>query len=149
MKIEASKSQFSASFVKWAILAAFLAFLPACSTAPGEGSGITLTAPRSFSETLVYGYRTNALVRRSAASALQAGVISKSDAQHVLDTTNTVRSALDEARKAGCPALTKEPQDGDKPACLEGLPDSTVGKLRFAVGLADQAFGFLKALGVK
>lgn len=131
------------------IALSIFALLPACSTAPGQGSGVTISAPRTFGESLVYGYRTNALVRRSAASALQAGVISKSDAQHVLETTNTVRSALDEARKAGCPELTKEPADTDKPACLEGLPDTVTGKLKFATGLADNAFSFLKALGVK
>lgn len=121
--------------------------LTSCSTAPGQGSGVTITAPRTFSETLVYGYSTNAVVRRSAASALQSGLIRKSDAEQVLATTNTVRSALDEARKAGCPAMTTDPKEGDKPACLEGLPDTVVGKLKFAVGLADQAFAYLKTLG--
>jgi hypothetical protein len=130
------------------ITAVFLAVaLLGCTATPGPSSGVSLTPPRTFGETLVYGYTTNAAVRRAAASALNAGIIKRTDASQVLTTTNTARAALDEARKAGCPSFTTEPKESDKPACLEGLPDTTVGKLKFAVGLADQAFAFLKTLG--
>lgn len=117
----------------------------------GPSTGVQLQSPvvlpKSFGESLIYGYVTNAAARRGATAGLNAKLISKSDAQHVLDTTNTVRTALDEARKAGCPAMTTEPKDGDKPACLDNLPPTLTGKLTFAVGLADQAFGFLKTVG--
>lgn len=129
-----------------------VALLTGCAStgtpsAPGQGSSAPITVPRDFGEGLVYGYTTNATVRRGAAAALNAGIISKADAQHVLNTTNTVRTALDEARKAGCPAMPTEPKENDKPACLSGLPATTVGKLSFAVGLADQALAFLKTSG--
>lgn len=121
---------------------AALVLLAACA------AGNMLT-PKTYGETMIYGYTTNAQVRRGAAVALNAKTISKEDASHVLNMTDTSRRALDEFRKAGCPAYTSEPKSSDKPACLSELPATTIEKLHMAVRLADQAAQFLIAIGGK
>jgi hypothetical protein len=121
---------------------------PTTSTT-GTTSTTPAAVPRTFAQGLIYGYETNATVRNAAAAALTAKMINKVTAQQVLTTTNTVRAALDEARVAGCPAMTAVPTAATKdlPACLEGLPPTVTGKLDLAIGLADSSLGFLKTVG--
>lgn len=121
-----------------------IAFLPACAQ-------LGLAPAQSFGERLAYAYTINASARNSAANALDAKRIGVSDAKHVLDTTNTVRAALDEAAKIGCP---KAPPSADptKPQnCLDGsaIPATAIGKLEFGLSIAQSAQSFLTTLGVK
>lgn len=91
-----------------------------------------LATPQTFTEKLAYGYSQNAAIRTSAAQSLQAGTINKSDAQQVLATTDTARSALDEARRFQ--------STGDTATAL--------GKLQLATGLLQSVQVFLKSKGV-
>lgn len=103
-----------------------------------------LEAPQSFGESLAYAYSQNAAVRSSAAQALTTGAITKADATQVLTTTDTARSALDEARKLGCPTAAQPPA-----GCLDGsaVPATALGKLQLASGLLAQVQAFLKSPG--
>lgn len=108
-----------------------------------------LEPPKSFGESLAYSYSQNTAIRQSASSALQTGTITKADAQQVLTTTDTVRSALDEGRKLGCPgAQTALPTAA---ACLDGslVPATALGKLQLASGLLATVQTFLTSKGVK
>jgi SOS response regulatory protein OraA/RecX len=93
-----------------------------------------LVQPQTFTEQLAYSYSQNAAIRKSAADALNAKTISKSDAQQVLTTTDTVRAALDEAK-----ALSGK--GGDTSTAL--------GKLQLAQGLLQTVQAFLASRGVK
>ena len=92
-----------------------------------------LEEPQTFDERLAYAYSQNAAIRKSAADALTARTITKSDAQQVLSTTDTARSALDEARKF---------QTG-------GDTSTALGKLQMAQSLLTTVQTFLKTKGVK
>ncbi len=108
-----------------------------------------LEPPKSFGESLAYSYSQNTAIRQSATQGLQTGAITKSDAQHVLTSTDTARSALDEARKLGCPnAPTIAPSAS---ACLDGplVPATALGKLQLASGLLGTVQTFLNSKGVK
>lgn len=92
-----------------------------------------LQQPQTFSEQLAYAYSQNAAIRTSAAQALKAGTITKSDAQQVLTTTDTARTALDEARK------------------FQSVGDTStaLGKLTMASSLLTTVQTFLTSKGVK
>jgi hypothetical protein len=59
-----------------------------------------IVAPQSFEQRLAYTYGSVTAVRTSAAQALQAGTISKADAQKVLDLSDQARGLLDSSRMA-------------------------------------------------
>lgn len=92
-----------------------------------------IVTPQTFEEQLAYGYSQNAAIRTSAAQSLKSGVITKSDAQQVLSTTDTARSALDEARKFQA----------------AGDTSTAVGKLQMATSLLTTVQTFLQSRGVK
>jgi hypothetical protein len=94
-----------------------------------------LQNPETFREQLAYSYSQNAAFRLSTAQALKAGTLTKSDGQQVLTTTDTVRSALDEAK-----ALSAK-GGGDTSTAL--------GKLQLAQGLLQTVQAFLASRGVK
>lgn len=92
-----------------------------------------LVTPETFTEKLAYAYSQNAAIRTSAAQALKTNAITKSDAQQVLQTTDTARAALDEARK------------------FQGAGDTStaLGKLQLATSLLQTVQTFLNSRGVK
>lgn len=92
-----------------------------------------LEAPQTFEERLAYAYSQNAAIRTSAAQALKAGTITKSDAQQVLTTTDTARAALDESRKFQ----------------VAGDTSTALGKLTMASSLLTTVQTFLTSKGVK
>lgn len=92
-----------------------------------------LQQPQTFDERLAYAYSQNAAIRTSAAQALKAGTITKSDAQQVLTTTDTARSALDESRKFQ----------------VAGDTSTALGKLTMAASLLTTVQTFLNSRGVK
>lgn len=61
----------------------------------------------SFDEQLAYSYATTTATRNSAAQALNDGVITVPDAQHVLAVTDAAQASLDIAHKAQSSGDTK------------------------------------------
>lgn len=107
------------------ILLVLLFLLAACES-------LGLATPETFTERLAYAYSQNAAIRTSAAQSLKTATISKSDAQQVLTTTDTVRAALDEA----------------KGFQSTGDTSTALGKLQLATGLLQSVQVFLKSKGV-
>lgn len=120
-----------------------------CTTPSGTG-GVEVQKPRTYGQSLIYGYETHAVVNNTAATLAKNGIITKDDAVRVLGMTNIGRSGLDAAMRTGCPAMEaylKAPKDqrGQEPACLSNLPPGAVERLQLAVGAIDQAFTFVNS----
>ncbi len=113
-------------------LFALCAVMLACTVLDGC-STIGLAPAQSFDQQLAYGYGTVASVRTTAASALNAGAITTTDAQQVLTVTDTARATLDVAGTAS----------------KAGDVNTAMGKLQIATSLLSQIQQYLSTKGVK
>lgn len=85
-----------------ALIASFF-FLTACAITTGAGS----THAFGFNDSVIVALATNAEVRETATTLLQANKITKEDANNVLKQTDAAREAINiaiELNKTGSPA---------------------------------------------
>lgn len=112
--------------VKYALLAAVLVVLAACSS-------LQMAQPSSPSQGLAYGYSTLAAVRTSAAQAVANGTLTVAEGQTVLVQTDNARAAL----------------DAGELAIASGDTATAAGKLAAATAALTSVQTFLMSKGIK